>query len=795
MAPNPRLAKAFSAMKQLGITEEKVRPVLRKLLILYDKNWQLIEEGNYRVLVDAIFDEEDNREVETVEDSRYTDELEQPLKRRLRSEGPSSTHADHDLDQALFKRPKVDELSTVNTLQVEPVNEEPLPLQTVDKGSGIGEIMSEESFPSLYVASSHLGEVKVSISCSSAPGRPNFNMPTLDELRKSMEEKCLRSYKIVDPSFSFTNLMKDMCECFLELATNSSSESQEGLLNNMPSLGLMENSSQDAVDVGDKMLIQPSASNESYDIQCSALCDYSQVTEEVILNDDLKSTEEKHLELINENSLHVMPQCVLTLDEFGCIHNASDIIMGEDKPESIEEEKLEEGDDKLESAEEEKREEEEDKPESTEEKKAEEEEDKPESTEEEKLEEGDDKLESAEEEKLEEEEDKPESIEEKKAEEEEDKLESIEEEKPTEEEKKSESTEENKPKGLEFVNGSSLVVAPQFQIMRSILDFNDITKGEEMVNISWENEVNNEFLPYFCYIPQNLVFNSADVAFSLSQIGDENCCSCIGNCLPSCACAYENGGEFAYTSEGLLKDEVLNERISMTVQNQNYLFCEQCPIEKAKNGDMDPCKGHLERKLIKECWKKCACFKKCLNRVVQRGITHKLQVFYTPNGKGWGLRTLEKIAKGAFVCEFVGEILTVKELFERKSGNTDTEKHSFPVLLDAFWVSSGVSKDEEALCLDATCYGNIARFINHRCLDANLIEIPVEVETPDRHYYHLAFFATREIDALEELTWDYGIQFDEPDNLQKAFRCQCDSKFCRNMKGSKSSSANEKTHG
>lgn len=24
-----------------------------------------------------------------------------------------------------------------------------------------------------------------------------------------------------------------------------------------------------------------------------------------------------------------------------------------------------------------------------------------------------------------------------------------------------------------------------------------------------------------------------------------------------------------------------------------------------------------------------------------------------------------------------------------------------------------------------------------RCLDANLVEIPVEVETPDHHYYHV----------------------------------------------------------
>ncbi|KAL6577210.1 Histone-lysine N-methyltransferase suvr4 [Orobanche minor] len=49
------------------------------------------------------------------------------------------------------------------------------------------------------------------------------------------------------------------------------------------------------------------------------------------------------------------------------------------------------------------------------------------------------------------------------------------------------------------------------------------------------------------------------------------------------------------------------------------------------------CKGHVNRRFIKECWYKCGCGMNCGNRVVQRGITAKLQVFImTPEGKGWG---------------------------------------------------------------------------------------------------------------------------------------------------------------
>ena len=90
-------------------------------------------------------------------------------------------------------------------------------------------------------------------------------------------------------------------------------------------------------------------------------------------------------------------------------------------------------------------------------------------------------------------------------------------------------------------------------------------------------------------------------------------------------------------------------------------------------------------------------------------------MFCTSEGKEWGLRTLEDMPKGAFVCEYVGEILTNTELFERNMQSKRSGKHTYSVLLDADW-GSGVLKNEEALCLDATNFGNVARFINHRYL-------------------------------------------------------------------------------
>lgn len=60
MAPNAKVSAAYRAMAALGIVESQVKPVLKKLLKLYDKNWELIEEENYRALADAIFEDDEN---------------------------------------------------------------------------------------------------------------------------------------------------------------------------------------------------------------------------------------------------------------------------------------------------------------------------------------------------------------------------------------------------------------------------------------------------------------------------------------------------------------------------------------------------------------------------------------------------------------------------------------------------------------------------------------------------------------------------------------------------------------
>lgn len=198
---------------------------------------------------------------------------------------------------------------------------------------------------------------------------------------------------------------------------------------------------------------------------------------------------------------------------------------------------------------------------------------------------------------------------------------------------------ENQGNCAEEMDGLSLAAVQQTQlssqIVRPIIDVIDIAKGQEKFAITVVNEVNDERPPSFCYIRQNAIYQNAYANFSLARIAGNSCCStCSGDCLSlsiPCACSYESGGEFAYTADGLVKEELLEECISMNRDPKEHcqFFCKECPLERSKCEDIiEPCKGHLVRNFVKECWIKCGCNIQCGNRVVQRGISVRLQVIY-----------------------------------------------------------------------------------------------------------------------------------------------------------------------
>ncbi|XP_055917021.1 histone-lysine N-methyltransferase eggless [Eupeodes corollae] len=60
---------------------------------------------------------------------------------------------------------------------------------------------------------------------------------------------------------------------------------------------------------------------------------------------------------------------------------------------------------------------------------------------------------------------------------------------------------------------------------------------------------------------------------------------------------------------------------------------------------------------IYECNSRCKCKANCVNRVVQQPLQSKLQVFKTSN-RGWGLRCINDVPRGSFICVYAGQMLT-----------------------------------------------------------------------------------------------------------------------------------------
>lgn len=94
--------------------------------------------------------------------------------------------------------------------------------------------------------------------------------------------------------------------------------------------------------------------------------------------------------------------------------------------------------------------------------------------------------------------------------------------------------------------------------------------------------------------------------------------------------------------------------------------CEDC-FETRKDCCPEACGAHFAYYKYKrvrvprgspiyECNKRCKCGPECPNRVVQHGRRFKVCVFRTANSRGWGVKTLQKIKKGSFVMEYVGEV-------------------------------------------------------------------------------------------------------------------------------------------
>ncbi|XP_045702106.1 histone-lysine N-methyltransferase EHMT1 isoform X4 [Phyllostomus hastatus] len=252
----------------------------------------------------------------------------------------------------------------------------------------------------------------------------------------------------------------------------------------------------------------------------------------------------------------------------------------------------------------------------------------------------------------------------------------------------------------------------------------DIARGYERIPIPCVNAVDGEPSPSnYKYVSQNCVTSPMNIDRNITHL---QYCVCIDDCSSSnCMCG----------------------QLSM-----------RCWYDK--DGRLLPEFNMAEPPLLFECNHACACWRTCRNRVVQNGLRTRLQLYRTQN-MGWGVRSLQDIPVGTFVCEYVGELISDSEADVR-------EEDSYLFDLD--------NKDGELYCIDARFYGNVSRFLNHRC-EPNLVPVRVFLSHQDLRFPRIAFFSTRLIEAGEQLGFDYGQRF--WDIKGKLFSCRCGSPKCR----------------
>ncbi|XP_019704141.1 uncharacterized protein [Elaeis guineensis] len=139
-------------------------------------------------------------------------------------------------------------------------------------------------------------------------------------------------------------------------------------------------------------------------------------------------------------------------------------------------------------------------------------------------------------------------------------------------------------------------------------------------------------------------------------------------------------------------------------------------------------------------------------------------VVYKSGIHALGLYTSKFIARGAMVVEYVGEIVGLRVADKREIEYESGRRLQYKSACYFFRI------DKEHI-IDATRKGGIARFVNHSCLP-NCVAKVISV----RNEKKVVFFAERDINPGEEITYDY--HFNHEDEGKK-IPCFCNSKNCR----------------
>ncbi|GKU85654.1 hypothetical protein SLEP1_g289 [Rubroshorea leprosula] len=251
----------------------------------------------------------------------------------------------------------------------------------------------------------------------------------------------------------------------------------------------------------------------------------------------------------------------------------------------------------------------------------------------------------------------------------------------------------------------------------------DISMNKESLPVLLYNDLDSNHDPlYYEYIVRTVF-----PPFVFSQASNGAGCTCVSGCTEGCFCAMKNGGEFAYDYNGLL------------VRGKPVIF---------------------------ECGTFCQCPLTCRNRVAQRGLRNRMEVFRSRE-TGWGVRSLDLIQAGAFICEYAGVVLT-REQAEVFSMDGDTL--IYPGRFSGRWTEWGdlsqvfpeyvrpsyPSIPPLDFAMDVSRMRNVACYMSHSSTPNVLLQF-VLYDHNNLMFPHLMLFAIETIPPLRELSLDYGV--------------------------------------
>ncbi|ESW25106.1 hypothetical protein PHAVU_003G007700 [Phaseolus vulgaris] len=251
----------------------------------------------------------------------------------------------------------------------------------------------------------------------------------------------------------------------------------------------------------------------------------------------------------------------------------------------------------------------------------------------------------------------------------------------------------------------------------------DISNRVENVGVRLFNDLDRNFDPLrYEYLVKT---NFPQMVFH--QSGRGTGCDCVDGCVEGCFCAMKNGGEFPYNQSGVLL------------------------------------RG---KPLVFECGPFCHCPPHCRNRVTQKGIKNRLEVFRSRE-TGWGVRSLDLIQAGGFICEYTGVVLT-RDQAEILSMNGDSL--IYPNRFTARWAEWGDLSMIDSnyvrpsypsippldFALDVSRMRNVACYVSHSSTPNVLVQF-VLYDHNNLMFPHLMLFAMENIPPMRELSLDYGV--------------------------------------